>query len=141
MSELKIELESDSTTFEPGAEIRGRAFWKLDAPAQAIELRLFWFTRGKGTEDAGVVDTVRFDQPRNDDSGTFRFTVPDAPYSFSGKLISLIWSLELITQPRREVTRTEIVVAPGAKEVRLESLANEPIRIPFFSFGESRRQK
>jgi hypothetical protein len=138
MSELKIELADDRTAFEPGAEIRGRAFWKLDAAVHAIELRLFWFTRGKGTEDAVVVDSVRFDQPREDDSGTFRFKLPEAPYSFSGKLISLIWSLELVTQPRGEVARTEIVVAPGAQEVRLESIPNEPIRISFSGFGRSR---
>ncbi len=37
---------------------------------------------------------------------------PRSPYSFSGKLISLIWALELVALPGREAARTEITLAP-----------------------------
>lgn len=57
----------------------------------------------------------------------FRFQLPEAPYSFSGKLISLAWALELIAYPSKEVVRREIVLAPGGSEVRLESV--QPIDV------------
>ena len=94
----------------------------MDKPPRAVELRLFWFTRGAGEDDAGVVDTVRFDHPMPDDSRPFRFRLPDGPYSFSGKLISLVWALELVAESSKENARQEITIAPGAKTVQLDSL-------------------
>jgi len=120
MSDLKIELKEDCAGFEPGTEVDGRVSWSLDKPARALELRLFWFTRGKGTEDAGVVATQRFEQPLPQETRSFRFELPKAPYSFSGNLISLTWALELIAYPSKEVVRREFILAPGGSEVRLE---------------------
>jgi hypothetical protein len=122
MSDLRISLRQDRTAFEPGEELNGAVLWKLDEPPHAVELRLFWFTRGKGTEDTGVVKTVRFDQPLPQETRSFGFRLPAAPYSFSGKLISLVWALELVAEPSRETARLQITVAPGGQEVRLDSI-------------------
>ncbi|HHY85632.1 MAG TPA: hypothetical protein GYA07_08880 [Verrucomicrobia bacterium] len=119
MNHLEINLHDGREAFDPGEELTGTVHWQLDCSPQTAELRLFWFTRGKGTEDAGVVETVRFDHPLERDTRSFRFQLPPAPYSFSGKLISLVWALELVTQSPDEVTRREIVVAPGRREVEL----------------------
>src|SRR6476619_3553274 len=99
MHELKIELIEDRGTFEPSDTLEGTAVWNFEQAPSSIELRLFWFTRGKGTEDAGVIETVRFEHPLASDKQRFGLSLPDAPYSFSGKLISLIWALELIAEP------------------------------------------
>lgn len=122
MADLRIELKDERAAFEPGAEISGAVSWSLAHPAHALELRLFWFTRGKGTEDAGVVASQRFEQPLPNETRSFRFQLPTAPYSFSGSLVSLVWALELIAYPSKEVARREIVMAPGGAEVRLESV-------------------
>ncbi len=132
MSQFTIQTVDDLFAFEPGAEVSGSISWKVEAPIQAIELRLFWFTRGKGTEDAAVIDKMRLDQPSAAGTEKFRFKLPDAPYSFSGKLISLIWGLELVAQPSREVARVELTVAPGAREVRLDTVPEHPIRMRLF---------
>ena len=121
MSELRIELADNRTEFEPGDEASGRVSWRLDKPAKMLELRLFWLTRGKGTEDGGIVDCIKFEQPLPEESRTFRFQLPQAPYSFSGRLISLVWALELVSHPCKEVARQELVLAPGGKEVHLEA--------------------
>ena|SRR5437879_6330390 len=122
MNELRIDTREGRKDFEPGDELNGTAVWKLDQQLRAIELRLFWFTRGKGTEDAGVVETVRFDRPMTEERRSFRFRLPEAPYSLSGKLISIVWALELVADPSKEVVRLEITVAPGGREVRLDSI-------------------
>ena len=95
-------------------------------------MRLFWFTRGKGTEEAGVVRTERFDRPASKETRSFHFSLPEAPYSFSGSLISLIWALELVAEPSREVARQEIIIAPGGVEVRLPSLPQSDLKSRFF---------
>jgi hypothetical protein len=125
MNELRIEIKDQCTAFAPGEEISGTVYWSFDSAPRGVELRLFWFTRGKGTEDAGVAQTTRFEQPLPSETRSFRFLLPEAPYSFSGTLISLVWALELIASPSKETTRCEFVMAPDRREVRLEKVPDE----------------
>ena len=126
MSELRINLTDEKSNYEPGEELSGSASWQLETVERVIELRLFWFTRGRGVEDARVVQTIRFEQPRNVETRSFKFRLPEAPYSFSGKLISLIWALELIGEPSKQISRRELVIGPGSREVQLGTVAPEP---------------
>lgn len=119
MSKLKISLKEDRTRFEPGDEIAGAVGWRLDAAPKSAELRLFWFTQGKGTQDVEVVDTVRFDNPGLEEARPFRFRLPESPFSCSGKLISILWALELVVESSKESTRADLVVGPGGREVML----------------------
>jgi hypothetical protein len=116
MTELHLDLADDRRAFKPGESVEGRVSWNVDG-ATSAEVRLFWYTRGKGTEDVGLVDTVAFPNPQATDQRTFRFTLPEAPYSFSGKLISILWAIELIVEPGSSVERREIVVSPSGREV------------------------
>ena len=54
MSTLKIGTSENKTQYRPGEEIAGRALWILDEPPKAVEVRLFWYTEGKGTQDVGL---------------------------------------------------------------------------------------
>jgi hypothetical protein len=135
MSQLSIEIDQDRAALEPGDELTGTACWQLDQAPRTVELRLFWFTRGKGTEDAGVVETVRFARPSPQESRPFRLRLPPVPYSFSGKLISLVWALELVPAPSKEVARQEFVMAPGGQEVRLDSLPASETRKRVFAWS------
>ncbi len=119
MNQLKLGTRDDRTEYRPGEEIAGAAGWQLDQPPKSVEVRLFWYTRGKGTEDVGVVNTVRFEQPQREEARPFRFTAPAEPYSFSGKLISLLWAIELVVQPGPDSARVELTISPTGKEVVL----------------------
>lgn len=123
---LRIEIDDDRRWHLPGEDVSGRAVWHLDAPAEAVELRLFWHTRGKGTEDVEIVNEIRIDVPEMTGERAFSFTLPLGPYSFSGSLITLAWALELVALPAGRTERVELVVAPVPVEIRLESLGREP---------------
>jgi hypothetical protein len=118
MSELEIKTRGDKINFLPGEEIAGQVSWLLDSPSR-IELRLFWRTEGKGTKDVQVVERINFDNLKRQESREFKFQLPDAPYSFSGKLISLIWALELVVASTDEAERLEIVLSPTNSEILL----------------------
>ena len=135
MSDLKIELSEGRTAYAPGEELTGTVSWKLEKPPRAVELRLFWFTRGRGSEDAGVVERVRFDHPLPEEARPFRFRLPEAPCSFSGKLISLRWAVELVAEPSKAVGRQEITIAPGGEEVVLDSLPETKPKKRWFQWG------
>ena len=125
MSELTLTLDGGQTAFTPGEAIHGRASWVLDEPAEALEIRLFWYTQGKGDRDIGGLKTIEIEAAGTRGSRDFEFLAPQQPYSFSGTLISLIWAVELVAMPGGDAARREIVVAPDAREIRIESTEPE----------------
>jgi hypothetical protein len=116
---ITLETADGREAYTPGSELRGTVTWELEKPATRLEVRLFWFTRGKGTTDVQVVKIDRLDVMTLHGRHDFRFILPAEPYSFSGKLISLVWAIEAIIEPGDRTTRLELVVGPGQKEVRV----------------------
>lgn len=99
------------------------ASWELDDDQELVELRMFWYTRGKGDTDMHIVETLPFARPQRRDSVRLGIQLPSAPYSFSGKLISLIWALELVAEPSHDASRLEFVMAPDEREILLHEAA------------------
>ena len=75
MSTLRIDVGGQSV-FKPGETIRGRVTWQVDEPPQSAELRLFWYTSGKGTQDVENVGAVTFETPQASDNRDFSLTLP-----------------------------------------------------------------
>lgn len=120
MDVLRIDLENDARNFQPGEEVRGRLTWSGGDKVEGAFLRLFWYTSGKGDRDYYIEAEEKFDGP-SASNVPFRFRLPEGPYSFSGKLISLIWALEIVVNPSGETEKVDIVVAPNGREVRIIS--------------------
>jgi hypothetical protein len=116
---FSIQTRNNKTQFLPGEEITGTVSGQLEPEPAAIELRLFWYTQGKGTQDVAILATIQFENPGPQDRREFRIQLPDGPYSFSGKLISLVWALELVVLPSEEASRLDITVSPTGREVLL----------------------
>jgi hypothetical protein len=119
MDELKIELRDSKAVFAPGDIIQGGVRWSLEGNPESIELSLFWHTSGKGTQDVGVIETLKWDNPVSYDNKDFSFVLPAGPYTFSGRLISLIWALELTTFPNSQTEKLELTVSPTGSEILL----------------------
>ncbi len=116
-----ITLENASAAFQPFDEIRGTLDWTLEKAPKFLELRLFWFTRGRGTPEAGLVQVKSLPATaRGTDS--FSFSLPGSPYSISGSLITLQWALELVAEPIGQVALQEFTLAPGKQALTLPVL-------------------
>jgi hypothetical protein len=111
----------------PGETLDVTFEWSLSEAPDTIEARLFWYTSGKGTQDLVIVETQPASPVARGDQ-RFRFTLPTAPYSFSGSLITLSWAVELVAGELAE--RWEFVLSPEAREVTLERLPS-PERAAF----------
>jgi hypothetical protein len=120
---LKIVLHEDKTAFAPRETIRGVIEWNMDATPRRFDLSLFWYTDGRGTRDVGMVHTLRVDDPEARGSKDFSFALPEGPFSVSGKLVSVIWAIELTCSPTEETVRREIIVSPAGKAIVLGSVA------------------
>jgi hypothetical protein len=122
MAELTLETQDDKTQFAPGEMIEGTAGWEVDQRPEEATLCLFWHTAGKGEQDVGIATKMVFEEPGNIETRAFSLQAPEAPYSFSGKLITLTWSLELLIEPGHEVQRVDLVISPAAEELQLSEL-------------------
>lgn len=119
MDWIQVDTAEGRLSFVPGDTVEGVASWHLDSPPESVELRLVWYTEGKGDQDLQIVQTVSFAQPGADDRRAFRVTLPAGPYSFSGKLISLAWALEVVAEPGSRAGRAALVVSPTGREILL----------------------
>jgi hypothetical protein len=119
MSKATGTLSLNGTHFAPGEEIRGEAVWSASGAPAKVELRLFWRTEGKGTSDNGTTWEKSFDLLLAEDRREFALTAPAFPPSFSGRLISLLWGMELVVD-ERGVAAADIVIAPAGVEVSLQ---------------------
>jgi len=81
-------------------------------------LRLVWHTEGKGTREVMVVGRVPLTDVRVANQRTFSFTLPAMPYTYHGRILSIMWSVDLFGPSRRLLQREEqlatqpIVVSP-----------------------------
>jgi hypothetical protein len=115
--ELDIFPNDNRTERQPGETVELSAMWALKKAPRELEARLFWFTRGKGTEDVEVIATERVAAPASAGEQVFRFKLPEGPWSFSGRLISLLWAIELVADDKS--ARWDFTLAPGGREIRL----------------------
>ena len=122
MTTLQLILPDNRTSFEPGESIQVLAEWMLEPSVTAIELRLMWTTSGKGGTDQQIVQRWPFENPTLRESKIVDVKLPDSPYSFSGKLISLSWTFELIAQPFGTSVKAGFILSP----TRSESLLHQP---------------
>jgi hypothetical protein len=116
---INISIDNDRTDFCPGESIQGTVEWSFSSVADAIDVELMWKTRGKGTVDECVATTSSISTGgRGRGSSKFVLTAPRGPYSFSGKLISLIWYVSGSAPRIKETCEKEIVIGPDGTEVR-----------------------
>jgi hypothetical protein len=85
----------DKASYLPGDSLQGRVRWKLEKAPKKLELRLFWYTRGRGTEESEHIASRELDRTDTGDTA-FSFTLPEWPWSTDGKLISIRWAIELV---------------------------------------------
>lgn len=121
MNNLSIEIQDNQTAFTPGETMQGTAQWQLDDIPKSVTLNLLWYTQGKGTEDVSIVESIHFDTYAPTDQKPFSITLPNGPYSFSGKLLSIIWALELIVDKGSECHRQEITLSPTGQEITIHT--------------------
>ena len=112
MEFLRIELENREMRIKPLSTLEGHVEWALEKAPEKIELRLLWFTEGRGSRDIGVVSRRSFENQPEMGRQSFSIKTPEGPYSFEGRLITLRWILEAAVDPGDMVTREDLLFGP-----------------------------
>ncbi|MEO1236611.1 MAG: hypothetical protein AAFX76_07465 [Planctomycetota bacterium] len=118
MARLTAELNHHQLAYVPGEPIEGLAGWELDGPPKWVEARLYWHTAGKGDEDVVVVDTVRYDDPPAVDAQPFRFTAPQGPFSYAGRLLEIAWGVEVVAHRVKGTAHVDLTLSATGHPIR-----------------------
>lgn len=116
---LSVELTGGRSSYRPGETVHGTFAWALPKPPNRMELRLFWYTQGKGTQDVTIVQTQQANPAMAAGSQPFEFHLPEGPYTVYGKLISVLWAIELVVDSASDAGRADLVVSPWDEPVTL----------------------
>ena len=123
---LQISLDRNPPVYRPGEDVSGRATWRDAGDSNSLAVRLYWTTAGRGTTDTEVVAESPIGNPAAQGEIRFSFLLPDSPPSFSGKLITLSWGIELLVEPSEQAAQVEILVSPNGQEIRLPEVPKTP---------------
>ena len=119
---ITINLNQTPAGYAPGESIGGTVEWtELNAKTSRVEIRLIWYTEGKGDTDFAIIETITEDSPAPTGSKKFSFVAPTRPFSFSGKLISLIWAVEVVEFPSRDGAKETLTISSDRNEIMLEN--------------------
>ncbi|SRR5258706_16121062 len=115
---LAITLRNSDVRFKPNGRVEGLLSWDPASAPAWLEVRLVWHTEGKGTREVMVVGRVPLTDVRVGNQRTFSFTLPDMPYTYHGRILSILWSIDVFG-PARGIVRRDgrlatlpIVVSP-----------------------------
>jgi hypothetical protein len=79
----------------------------------------------------GLASRVTFERPEAEEARPFLFTAPAFPVSFSGRIISLVWALELVVTPGKDCARLHLVISPTGEELVPQTTVKATVRIGF----------
>lgn len=97
----RIDLGREDGRHYPGEAVSGTVHWSFPAVPLNAAVRLLWRTEGKSwPEDHGVAITQLFADVQAADWRAFQFSLPVTPYSFSGKVLSIVWHVEFVARLR-----------------------------------------
>ncbi len=120
---LEIQTTGSGHNYEPGEQVELEVRWDLEKAPERLELRVVCNTVGKGDTDLQLTEIWKLANPATRGRERLTITLPPAPYSYSGKLVSFVWGFELLAPPLKDTNRLEFVLAPRGEEIRPDQFA------------------
>jgi hypothetical protein len=119
---MSATISPERRDLRPHEVVQGRVNWALENEPRELELRLCWFTRGRGTEESHTVESLRLGDTRRGDAA-FSFRLPGSPWSVEGSLVTIAWALELVAKKQGALALEPLTVSPTRSAVVLRQCA------------------
>ncbi len=114
-------IDLPEKNIRPGKTFHGNILWDLESAPRSIHLGFGWWTSGRGDRDEVPLDHCEWTTPSSIGKEPFSFTVPELVVpSFSGRLISVEWGIQLSAQGVRVDDIVEILtISPLRREINI----------------------
>lgn len=114
-----ISLSLEERAFLPGEVVNANVSWepKKNKGPEFIVIKLLWFTEGKGEKDLQIVAEQKIEHPAPSGNQSFHLSLPNFPWSYEGKILSIKWCIEAATE-KGLASQIEIVCAPQKERIR-----------------------
>ncbi len=119
MNNIQISIPDTARYSLPAMSLECTVNWQCQDEPGMLHIKLLYYTEGKGTQDIVIVNEQSWKSPGRSGTKNVRFTLPDHPYSFSGKYISLAWAIEALIEPGDEHARQTFIMSPSGQEIIL----------------------
>lgn len=117
---ISIQIDDGNKNFAPGDTITGEVHWDgLPADVDSvITVELAFHTEGKGTSQREVYEEREWTIASADGKQSFTFEAPAWPWSFSGKLVAIVWGLDAWNGDDH-AQNFPVTISPGGEEMKL----------------------
>lgn len=116
-------IEVDRINIAAGSTISGVVKWQSIEQSEPLELRLSWHTEGRGTMDRKIIYQQALPIVTHLQSHRFSIKAPEGPYSFTGRLIELIWTISCVSKKGKVLDSTQLYLSRDGRAVELYELA------------------
>lgn len=119
MSDIRLDLEltDEAKVYRPGDVVRGIVRWSTAQSPRRLAAQLVWWTEGKGNRDSAVGVRQEWEYPSAEGEKSFELTVPAGPLTYHGRLISILWGLEVVAESPDGSTRAELTISPTGEPI------------------------
>ncbi len=127
---ISIHLHDEQTGFAPGGTIAGEVRWNQlpVSDKTVISLELAFRTEGKGTSQREVFHELEWPVTMAKGNESFTIEAPNWPWSFSGKLVSILWALDA-WQGNEHAEAVPVTISPNGDEMDLYSYDIDEIEL------------
>lgn len=107
--------------YRPGSPISGSVtvYPNTAVNARKLEIRLAWHTEGRGSRTGKSIESIEPHQGELQEglpqTFSFNFTLPNEPWSYEGKYITVVWAIEVqidVPMGRDIVESKPFILAP-----------------------------
>ncbi|MCC5844161.1 MAG: hypothetical protein JJU05_07920 [Verrucomicrobia bacterium] len=134
MNTLTLTFHQNLTRYFPGEPLRGAVNWNLEKEEKHLTVQLLWHTSGESVTNRSIVETLTWESPGRQGERAFEFTLPEAPHSFQGHLITLHWAVEVIARKNKLSEQLEFTLSPTGEPIQIPKIDPDPSESPSRSF-------
>lgn len=134
MNTLAVTFHQNLTRYFPGESLRGSVNWQLEKDEKNLTVQLLWHTSGESVRNQQVMETLTWESPGRQGDRAFEFTLPEAPHSFQGQLISLHWAVEVTARKNKRSEQLEFTLSPTGEPIHIPKIDPDPAAMAPLSF-------
>lgn len=131
-NKILLHLKNDKNSYSPGEILRGGIEWDFIDDVPEICIQVFWYTKGRGEQEAETVKSETINRPLKSGKQDFSLKLPHAPYSYKGQITGLGWAVKASAMKDKVNAIQEIIIAPAGIPIKLTQVPGAVSNLPKF---------